>query len=236
MIIDVHSHADKKLIREYLKNKIRVIANSTTPETIRDVLSLADGKNVFAAFGLFPLELIKLSKKEFEETLEFIEKNKDKCVALGEVGLDYSAALLPSDAKKMELGFKKFLELAEKIKKPVIVHARAASRQVFSALENFKGVAVLHYFMGSKKLIKKGLEKGYYFTFNPRILTLEQMREMAKMIPLDRMLLETDAPYVTSDILELKKVLRELAKSKEVSIEKAEEKIWENSRRVFKSF
>lgn len=234
MIIDVHSHADKELVKKYLKAGIKVISNSTTPETIQEVPSLADGRNVFAAFGIFPLELIKLSEKEFEEALEFIEKNKDKCVALGEVGLDYSSSLLLSESEKMEKGFKEFLRLAERIKKPVIVHARAASKQVFSALEGFKGTVVLHYFMGSQRLIKKGVELGYYFTFNPRILTLTQMQDMAKLVPLDRMLLETDAPYVTDKVLELKKVLKELARIKGVSVKKAEEKIWENSKRIFK--
>jgi TatD DNase family protein len=228
MLIDVHSHADSELLKKYEKAGIKIIVNSTTPETIREVI-----KYKYAAFGLFPLELIKLSDKEFSETLKFIKYNSKKCVALGEVGLDYGSALLPSEADKMEKGFRKFLKLAEKIKKPIIVHARAASKQVFKALESFKGKVVLHYFMGSKKLIKKGIEKGYYFSFNPRLLTLDQMKSMAKKVPLNLMLLETDAPYVTSNPLDLKKVLKELAKIKGVSVDKAEKQIWENSKKLF---
>ncbi len=229
MLIDIHSHADKELIEEYKKAGIEVIVNSTTPETIREVI-----KYKYAAFGLFPLELIKLSNEEFKDTLKFIEKNASECVALGEVGLDYyGSALLPSEADKMEQGFRAFLKLAEKINKPVIVHARAASKQVFKALEGFKGKVVLHYFMGSKKLIKKGIKKGYHFTFNPRILKLDQMKSMAKLVPLNLMLLETDAPYVTSEPKDLKKVLKELAKIRGISVEKAEKQIWENSKKLF---
>lgn len=218
MLIDVHSHVEHK--------NIKAIVNSTTPETIREVLNYK-----YAAFGLFPLELIKLSDKEFRDTLRFIEKNASKCVALGEIGLDYSESLLPSETKKMEEGFRKFLKLAEKIKKPVIVHARAASKQVFAALENFKGKVVLHYFMGSKKLIKKGIEKGYYFGFNTRVLKLDQVRNMAEMVPINLMLLETDIPYIPSKPSDLKKVLKELEKIKGKKLEK---QIWENSRKLFK--
>ncbi len=234
MLIDVHSHADKKLLLKYEKAGIKVIVNSTTPETIKEVIELADNKSIFAAFGIFPLELANLPNKDFSETLKFIEKNSSKCVALGEVGLDYSSPLDLDEIEKIEAGFRKFLKLAEKIKKPVIVHARAASKQVFEALEGFKGTVVLHYFMGSKKLIRLGVEKGHYFTFNPRVLTLDQMRGMAELVPIDRMLLETDAPYVTDKISELKDVLKKLAKIKGISVAEAEKKIWSNSKKVFR--
>ena len=153
---DAHAHlADykpeeiEKVIKNAEKNNVfAIISNGTAPEANRKCLDLAKKyKIVKVALGLFPTNALKLTDKEVEEELNFIRKNKDKIIAIGEIGIDYKD-VKEKDRARIEKIFIKFLDLAEELKLPAIVHSRKAEKRIIEIIKDHKCKIVLHCFMG----------------------------------------------------------------------------------------
>jgi TatD DNase family protein len=119
-----------------------------------------------------------------------------RVVALGECGLDYYRDYAPRD--RQLLLFERQLELAEELGKPVVIHTRAASADTAAALEPFGGTVVLHCF-SAPELLPVALDRGYYVSFagNLTYPNAEELREAARAVPADRLLVETDSPYLS---------------------------------------
>ena len=172
ILVDVHAHLDHKLISgkvdEIIKNSMKngvkaIITNGVNPETNRIALQLAEKYDIVkAALGVYPIDSLnvdvkkvfyplKENKIDIDKEIEFIQKNKDKIVAVGEVGLDY---YLDKDNKKEQKEvFEKFIQLSEKIKKPIIVHSRKAEADAIDLLSSSKlKKVVMHCFSGNFKL------------------------------------------------------------------------------------
>ena len=149
---------------------------------------------VYAACGYHPESALEFN----EERLSEIEKmlSHEKCVAVGEIGLEYHYDFVPKDVQKYV--FEKHLELAVKYDMPVIVHDREAHADTLELLKKYNPKGVLHCYSGSAEMAKEILKMGMYIglggaaTFKNAIKPVE----VAEMIPLDRLLLETDCPYM----------------------------------------
>jgi TatD DNase family protein len=116
-------------------------------------------------------------------------------VAVGETGLDFFRDYAPHDRQRVL--FARQLELAAELGKPVVVHSRAASEETAAALDSFEGTVVLHCF-SAPELLSVALEQGYYVSFagNVTYPKAEELREAARGVPVDRLLVETDSPYL----------------------------------------
>lgn len=167
-------------------------------------------------------------------------------VAIGECGLDYFRVKDDESKKRQKEGFLKQLELAAESKKPLMVHCRSAFGDLIDTLvncqrSNVKCPGVVHFFTGTKDDAEKLLDLGFAFTFGGVITFSRDYDEIIKMIPLDRILSETDAPYVApapyrgkrNEPAYVVEVVKKLAEIKGVTLEKMAEQTWENAKSVF---
>ncbi len=218
MLVDVHAHLDHELfegkvhhiIENSRKNNVKaIITNGINPETNRKTLELQEKYQdiVKAALGIYPIDALnteikrgdyplKSNEFDFDEEIEFIKKNKSKIVAVGEIGLDYFWDSTHHEQQKDN--FRKLLELAEKIRKVVIVHSRKAEADTIEVLEQYKiKKAVMHCFSGNSSMVKKIQENNWFFTIPCNIVRSEHFQRIVKLTDLSRILTETDAPFLS---------------------------------------
>lgn len=205
--IDTHAHLnldefekDKfDVINKCLENDISMINIGTTFSDSQIALDLAQKyeKGIYASIGLHPLyvEEEDFDISEFKELI----KNK-KVVAIGEAGLDYfyEPKVLSKDdyIKKQKDVFIKQINLAEELDLPLIIHSRNSFNDVYDILKDKKIKAVLHCFTGNLKDLERFLDLGYYIGFNG-IIFKANLDEVIKNTPDDKILFETDCPFLT---------------------------------------
>jgi len=150
---------------------------------------------IYAACGLHPHEAKDFDKHGIGELRLLL--HHPKCVAVGEIGLDYHYDFSPRDLQKD--CFRRQLELAWEMNLPVIVHDREAHEDTLRILQEFKPRGVMHCFTGSVEFAREILTLGMYISFGGAVTFKNAKKpvEVAAYIPLDRLLLETDAPYMT---------------------------------------
>lgn len=176
----------------------RVVVNGVDHEDNKKVLELAKKYDMFLpALGLYPTTLAKLPEKKIKEALDFIRANKNKIVAIGEVGIDHYHSQDPKDWAKQMTYFHEIVHLANEIKKPLIVHSRKAETDIWEPLKEARVPVIMHCFSGSGTAAATGIERGYYFTIPCSIIRNKNQRKVAKRVPLNRLLTETDAPYLS---------------------------------------
>ncbi len=152
----------------------------------------------YAAAGVHPYDVTKMC----ENDVKLLQKCFDcyKTVAVGEIGLDYHYE--DADREKQKYWFKKQLELAEKVEKPVIIHSRDAAADTYEIIAQSRiRRGVIHAFSGSAELAKEYIKLGFYIGIGG-VVTFKNAKKLVKTtaeIPLSRILLETDAPYLTPE-------------------------------------
>lgn len=208
MFIDTHCH----LFNEYYENIEDIIIKCKNSNIKKIIVSGVDLKSnmevleliskydmVYGSLGFHPTEL-----KDFcYDDLEWLEEhiNDNKIVAIGEIGLDYHYD--NTDKEKQLYVFRKQLDIAEKYKKPIIIHSRDAIGDTYNILKDYKLKGSIHCFSGSVEMARKFTKLGYMIgvggvvTYkNSRIL-----KEVVKDTDLSYILLETDAPYLSPEPL-----------------------------------
>jgi TatD DNase family protein len=202
-VIDTHAHLDalngdasEVLTRARAAGVARVISVGSGIESCRATLNLAEREEgVFAALGLHPHQAGGLSPEDFA-ALEGLLSHP-KAVAVGEAGLDYFRDYAPRD--RQNDAFREQAELASRLEKPLVVHSRAADSDTAAVLEGLPSDArvVLHCF-SSVGLLGPALERGWYVSFagNVTYPNAHELRTAAARVPEDRLLVETDSPYL----------------------------------------
>ncbi|WP_054252431.1 TatD family hydrolase [Neofamilia massiliensis] len=174
-------------------------SNIQTSKTSVDFAKKYD--NVYAIVGIHPLDADEYS----EDSLKIIRdlSKNEKVVAIGEIGLDNHYDDSPSPEVQEE-AFLGQLDLAVELKMPVVIHAREADQKVFDILKSYKDkhedfVALLHCFSGSVELMREYMKLGFYISLGgvTTFKNAKKPKEVAIEVPLDRLLLETDCPYMT---------------------------------------
>jgi len=204
-IFDTHAHyTDKRfapdraeLLRELPGRGVaRVLTCGSDVADSRAALALAkEYPHVYAACGVHPHEAAGFGEPQ---ELRALSRDK-KCVAVGEIGLDYHYDFAPRDAQRD--CFARQLELASELGLPVIVHDREAHEDTLKLLQAYRPRGVVHCFSGSWEFARELIALGLYIGLGGAV-TFKNARkpaEVAAQIPLDRLLLETDAPYMTPE-------------------------------------
>ncbi|MCX5666183.1 MAG: YchF/TatD family DNA exonuclease, partial [Candidatus Omnitrophica bacterium] len=212
MIVDTHCHLDFKdfdadreavLDRAVKAGVARIINVGSSLLGSRRAAELANKHEIiYASVGVHPHDASSVTDKVYEE-LKALAGNK-KVVAIGEVGLDYYRNLSAKD-KQIE-AFKKFIHLAGSLKLPLIIHSREASQDLIDILRSEKTkeqTGVIHCFSGDEKFLKECLALGLNisFTCNLTFKKALALREVAKTVPIEKVLLETDAPYLAPEAM-----------------------------------
>lgn len=248
--IDIHSHLD--MLEEGADQAIksaaavgvdRIITIGTEPADHPLVLSIAKKHFpvVSCTIGIHPHHGTAWS----EEVAKFIEDNvgDPSVVAIGEIGLDYYYNSSP--AQEQKVAFRRQLELASKYKMPVEIHTRDAEQDTVDILSEFKGqvTGVIHCFTGSHWLAHQCLDLGYNISISGVVTfkNAQDLRDTVKTLPLDRIHVETDAPFLAPVPMRGKKntpafvvhTATAVAELKGISVEKLSEITCENARHVF---
>jgi len=202
-VIDTHAHLDgcadppeQLLARAREAGVDRVIAIGTGVESGRAALATAEREQgVYAAVGVHPHDAAT-GDGELGGLREALAH--ERAVAVGEIGLDYFRDYAPRDAQRAL--FDRQLELADELELPVVIHTRAADRDTAAALAGFRGTVVLHCF-SSPHLLPVALERGYFVSFagNVTYKNATDLRLAATEVPADRLLAETDCPYLAPE-------------------------------------
>jgi len=198
---DTHAHldacadpAEEVIERARAAGVNRIVAIGSGIESCRETLAIASrAEGVSAALGIHPHQAGEKDAERLDELRDLL--GAERAVAVGEIGLDFYRDYAPHDRQR-EL-FARQLELAKELGKPVVIHMRAAEQETATMLSDFDGTVVLHCF-SSPELLPVALERGYYASFagNVTYPKAESLREAASQIPADRLLAETDSPYL----------------------------------------
>ena len=247
MITDTHCHvlSDKyfnvyDVIDRLDKDNIkRIIINGYNDKSNREVISLVNNKNVFGALGVHPDNIEDFT----EENIEFIKNNlgNDGIIAIGEIGLDYYHNDLNKD-EQIRM-FEYFLDLAEEVDLPVIIHNRDATGDMLSILKKHNCKGIIHCFSGSIEVAREYIKMGYKLGIGG-VITFKNSKssDVVKELGLDNILLETDSPYLTpvplrgvyNEPYNLNYVFKYLYELFEVSEEELARKLENNYKEVFK--
>ena len=209
MIFDSHAHYDdesynedrEKIIEELIENEVIGVLNcGASLQGAIDSVKLADKYEIFyAAVGIHP-EFSDIVNQEVISKLESLAQNK-KVKAIGEIGLDYHYDENPSKEVQKD-AFIKQMELAQKLNLPVVIHDRDAHEDTLDILKKFpKVIGVIHCFSGSVEFARECLKLGYYIGFTG-VVTFKNAKKalnVAKEVPMERILLETDCPYMAPE-------------------------------------
>jgi len=196
-VIDTHAHLDAlddpagAIARARAAGVERIVSIGSGLASTRATLAIADGEEgVSVAAGIHPHQAA--DGESVEELTSLID---GRVVAIGEIGLDFYRDYAPrADQRRV---FSEQLRLADELGKAVIVHSREADEETAEVLAKFRGTVVLHCF-SSPGLLPVALERGYYVSFagNVTYPKAVELREAAAKIPQDRLLAETDCPYL----------------------------------------
>jgi len=209
MMIDSHAHLE---LRDFDPDRDDVVARAreagvdaivTIGTDLDDCFKAVEiaGKYdaVYAAVGIHPHEVKKIDRQTYDSMRELA--TRPKVVAYGEIGLDFFRNLSPRDDQIRRFGEQ--LELAEDLNLPVIIHDREAHRETMSMLSAWKGArrGIIHCFSGDYAMAAKCLDMGFYISI-PGTVTFpkaDTLRDVVRRVPVESLLVETDAPFLTPE-------------------------------------
>ncbi len=242
MYVDAHAHLDDKWIVDDIAAVIKrakdvgisaIIQNGINHKTNEASLALAKKYPILkVAMGIYPGEM----NEDVEKSITFIRSHKKDICAIGEVGLD---GTYENMALQQEI-FSKMISLAKELDKPISIHTRKAEELVLKQLTEEKASkAHLHCFMGSRKLVKESVKAGHYFSIPCTIERSTHFQEIAKIVPLNLLLTETDSPYLgavkgeRNEPAKIVECVKKIAEIKGIEVEEMKKILFMNYQRLF---
>lgn len=249
MFFDSHAHYDDdafdadrdELLSSLLQNNVSNIINigADMPSSRRSVQLAEKYEFMYAAVGVHPHDAKNYTSDDEAELAKLCAH--PRVVAIGEIGLDYHYDNSPRDIQKEV--FKKQLELAKKLRMPVIIHSREATEDTLSILKEFSPRGVVHCFSGSVETAKTVLDMGMYISLGGPVTYKNAVKtvEVAEFVPIDRLLIETDCPYLApvpyrgkrNSSLFIHATAEKLADIKGISVEELARITAENTKKLF---
>ncbi|MDX8363123.1 TatD family hydrolase [Cytobacillus sp. IB215316] len=252
MLFDTHAHLnatqfDEDVVdvinRAKMEGVSHIVVVGFDRQTITRAMELTDMYDfIYAAVGWHPVDAIDM----VDEDLSWIEElaSHPKVVAIGEMGLDYYWDKSPKDVQKEV--FRKQIKLAKKVNLPIIIHNREATADVLQILEeeNAEQVGgIMHCFTGSVEVAKKCMDMNFYISLGGPVTfkNAKKPKEVAKDIPLENLLIETDCPYLAphpyrgkrNEPSYVKYVAESIAHLKGITVEEVSEKTGLNAKKLF---
>ncbi len=253
-IIDTHCHLVSEKLRENLPELLenakaagvhKILNIAYSPETIALACKqVQQSEMLYAAIGIQPHDASSYTPEVAEDIRNMASKNA-KVVAIGEIGLDDFHTLSPMP--QQEKCFEHFLSIACDLKLPVVVHVRETHRAVAERISHYSKLGltgVIHCFTGTQEEAKEFLDCGFYISFSG-IVTFKNsigLKEVAKYVPAERILVETDSPYLapipmrgkTNEPAWVKHVLAHVAELRQVPLEGFAQQTTQNALALFK--
>ncbi|MEM3827250.1 MAG: TatD family hydrolase [Candidatus Micrarchaeaceae archaeon] len=234
-LADSHCHLDMldtESIKDSLEYGVSVmISNGGSTKSNLETLKIADKKHIFAAVGISP-DYANIAEEEIAFNLELARSNREKLVAIGEVGLDLKIAKSFEEIAMQRTTFARFVDLAEELGIPVCVHSRNSMDEVLSILESKNAKKVqLHFFEGDTEQAKKAASLGYFISVPP--VESSKRSRAIKDFPIEQIMAESDAPAAGAYPKDVERSVMIVAKAKGLEYEKAAEIIASNTKRFF---
>ena len=252
MLFDTHAHMDDRAFDADRETLLAALPEQGLALVMNPGCSLSSSRNadrlsrqypyIYAAVGSHPDAADEVSEAVLEEYRKLCAANP-KIKAIGEIGLDYHYEDIPRDLQKK--AFRMQMALAAELNLPVIVHEREAHADALEILDEFPTVTgVFHCYSGSAEMAKELVRRGWYIGFTG-VLTFKNAKkavEVAKAVPLDRLVLETDCPYMAPEPFRgkrnhpgyLYRMAEKLAEIKGIAPEEATQATLENGKRLYR--
>ncbi len=208
----------------------------------REALELAENnEGLYATIGIHPHNASQLNENVLDELRRLSEN--PKAVAIGEIGLDYYRNLSPREAQKK--AFEAQLLLAEELRLPVVIHDREAHADTLEMLSKFKGKinGIMHCFSGSREMAEQCIKSDFYISFAGPVTfpNSHKLHEIAKRIDLNKILLETDSPWLAPQEMRGKRnepaflvfIAKKIAELKGITVHELAEATTQNAKEIF---
>ena len=257
-LFDSHSHYNDEKFNEDREQIIKETYEAGVTKFVcagynidSSVFSLEISKKyefIYSICGISPNDIPQSEQqlwKDIAEISKIVKENKSKkLVAIGEIGLDYYWNKENKELQKQ--AFIKQIELANELELPIVIHSRDASVDTIDIIRNnkVKKAGIFHCCQLNQELVRQALELGYYISFAGPITfkNSKNAPEIIKMVPMDRILIETDSPYLSpepnrgkrNDCRNVRYVAQKIADVKELTVEEVAQKTYENAIRIFK--
>lgn len=252
---DSHAHYDDSKFDEDRKEIIQKMYDEGVTKIISAGYNLESSKYaskltseydfIYTTCGISPNDIPEGEKEFYKELIEIKELTKnEKCVAIGEIGLDYYWNKENKEYQKR--AFIEQINLANEVDLPIVIHSRDAISDTLEILKNNKvnRKGVFHCCMLNRELVKEALKLGFYISFAGPVTfkNSKNAQEIIKMVPNERFFIETDSPYLSpepnrgkrNDSRNLKYIVEKIAKEKDIDIEKAAEISYKNAVEFFR--
>ncbi len=250
MLFDSHTHLDDKKFNEDRTEVIEKIMASGVGKLVNIGCDLKTSENsvklaekydfIYATVGFHPCDTGNITEEHIEKIRQLAQHKK--VVAIGEIGLDYYWDSVPRDVQKY--WFERQMRLAEELGMPVTIHNRDAHEDTFNICKNSNVTGIVHCFSGSKEMAVEFVKLGYYVSFAGPLTYKNNVKstEVARAVPMDRLLIETDAPYLAPDGFRGKRndsslvryTCEKLAEIKGVSFEEMARQTYNNAMKVYR--
>jgi TatD DNase family protein len=252
MLFDTHAHLNaiqyeedivEVITRAVSENVTHIVVVGFDKDTIKRAMELTDQYDmIYAAVGWHPVDAIDMT----EDDLKWIKElaSHPKVVAIGEMGLDYYWDKSPKEIQKEV--FRKQIQLAKEVQLPIIIHNRDATEDVVKILQEEDASEVggiMHCFTGSLEVAKQCMDMNFYISFGGPVTfkNAKKPKEVATQIPMERLLIETDCPYLTphpfrgkrNEPSYVKYVAEQIAELKGLSIEEVAKITSDNAKELF---
>lgn len=192
---------------------------------------------VFLTVGLHPEFIKDITEKDIEAFMDWGKEHRNEIVGIGEIGLDYHWVTEEQDQKRQREMFVRLIEFAREVKKPIVVHSRQASEDTIKILED-AGMRTQWHFLTDRKVMPSVLENGWMVSINTLILRSKDVRKIARDLPMDKLLLETDAPWLGPEgerntPMAIRQVAEKIAEMKKISFDPVWKAGFENAVKFF---
>jgi TatD DNase family protein len=243
-LIDSHCHLNNlpvpQLLKENKENGISfMVSNASNFEEFQQSIDLHQKfPEIAVCLGIHPKQIFNYSRAQIEKALQFIEASKKSIAGIGETGLDFSVIDIQEKKEFQSEIFRKHIQLAKKLRKPIVVHSRNARKEVLKEILNSEiEKALFHWFRGSKSQMHSIIENNFFVSVSPVILFDSSFDSFVKRIPLENLLLETDAPvpYNGSPAhpFWVKKIAERIAEIKQIPFQKIADATTQNAVKLF---
>lgn len=255
-LFDSHAHYDDEHFNQDREELLKSINQSGVTKVVSAGYSLNSSKKgialakkydfIYTTVGISPNDLPE-TQEELQKQLKEVENlaEIEKVVAIGEIGYDYHYTKENKELQKN--AFQKQIEIANRKRLPIVIHTREAVMDTIDMIKNIaipEQKGVFHCCPFNKELVKEALRLGFMISFAGPVTfkNAKNAPEIVEMVPLDRMLVETDSPYLSpepnrgkrNDSRNVKLIVEKIAEIKQIPIEQVAKVTYENTKRIFK--